>query len=182
METLASKEKQWYVVYSKPQKEDYAQFHLRSKGLEVFFPRLLLPETVKPRRRVVPLFPNYLFVRLNLLSDEYYWASWSPGVSRIVNFNGHAASIEDPVIDILRVRADSQGIISARSNLKGGQEVRICSGPLEGLLGIIQEPPSARGRVKLLLKLLNRQMNVEVPVHLVDGNWVASDGGLSLNH
>lgn len=183
METLASKEKQWYVVYSKPQKEDYAQFHLRSKGLEVFFPRLLLPEAAKPRRRrVVPLFPNYLFVRLNLLSDEYYWASWSPGVSRIVNFNGHAASIEDPVIDILRVRADQQGIIPARSSLKGGQEVRICGGPLEGLLGIIQEPPSARGRVKLLLKLLNRQMNVEVPVHLVDGNWVASDGGLSLNH
>ena len=180
-EQLENVEKQWYVVYSKPQKEDYAQFHLRSKGLEVFFPKLRLPDGVKPRRRVVPLFPNYLFVKLNLLSDEYYWASWSPGVSRIVNFNGQAASIDDPVVEVLRLRADNQGIIPARSNLKGGQEVRISGGPLEGLLGIIQEPPSARGRVKLLLKLLNRQTNVEVPVHLVDGDWVASDSGLSVS-
>jgi transcriptional antiterminator RfaH len=180
--TRESAERKWYVVYSKPQKEDYATFHLQSKGLEVFFPRLLLPETSRARRRVVPLFPSYLFVRLNLLSDEYYWACWSPGVSRIVSFNGHAASIEEPVIDILRFRADKQGIIPARSSLHPGQEVRISGGPLEGLLGIIQEPPSARGRVKLLLKLLNRQMNIEMPLHLVDGSWVASDVGLSVRH
>jgi transcription antitermination factor NusG len=128
------------------------------------------------------MFPNYLFVRMNVLSDEYYWASWSPGVSRIVNFNGHAASIDEPVISILKDRADKEGIIPARSNLKGGQEVRISSGPLAGLLGIIQEPPGPRGRVKLLLQLLNRQMNVEVPVHLVEGNWVASDNGMSVSH
>jgi transcriptional antiterminator RfaH len=177
--TLEPLERQWYVVYSKPQKEDYATFHLQSKGLEVFFPRLLLPETSRARRRVVPLFPNYLFVRLNLLTDEYYWALWSPGVSRIVSFNGHAASIEEPVINILRLRADKQGIIPARCTLQRGQEVRISGGPLEGLLGIIQEPPSARGRVKLLLKLLNRQMNVEMPLHLVDSNWIASDTELT---
>ncbi|MGH7826650.1 MAG: transcription termination/antitermination protein NusG [Candidatus Binatia bacterium] len=173
-------ERQWYVVYSKPQKEDYATFHLHSKGLEVFFPRLLLPETSRTRRRVVPLFPNYLFVKLNLLSDEYYWASWSPGVSRIVNFNGHAAAIEDQVINVLKQRSGEEGIIPARSNLQCGQEVRISGGPLEGILGIIQQPPSARGRVKILLNLLNRQMNVEMPVHLVNGSWVASDLGPSV--
>jgi transcriptional antiterminator RfaH len=175
-------ERQWYVIYSKPQKEEYAKFHLQSKGLEVFFPRLLLPETSKPRRRVVPLFPSYLFVRLNLGSDEFYWASWSPGVSRIVSFNGQAASIEDQVIDTLRLRSDKQGIIPARSNLQPGQEVRISAGPFEGLLGIIQDPPSARGRVKLLLKLLNRQMNVEMPLHLVRSNWIASDIVRSVTH
>jgi transcriptional antiterminator RfaH len=171
-------QRQWYVVYSKPQKEEYAKLHLSSKGLEVFFPRLLLPESNKQRRKIVPLFPNYLFVRLNLLSDEYYWASWSPGVSRIINFNGHPTSIEDNIIDLLKMKADGLGIIPARSNLKVGQEVRITDGPLEGLLGIIQEPPTAKGRVKILLQLLNRQTNVEVPVHFVNANWVASGVGL----
>jgi transcriptional antiterminator RfaH len=182
METIpeSTTERQWYVVYSKPQKEEYAKLHLSSKGLEVFFPRLLLPESNKQRRKIVPLFPNYLFVRLNLLSDEYYWASWSPGVSRIVNFNGHAASIEDNIVELLKMKSAGLGIIPARSNLKVGQEVRITTGPLEGLLGIIQEPPSAKGRVRILLQLLNRQTNVEVPVHLLNANWVASDVGLSV--
>jgi transcriptional antiterminator RfaH len=178
--TIEPFERQWYVVYSKPQKEDYACFQLENKGLEVFFPRLLLPETSRARRRVVPLFPNYLFVKLNLVSEEYYWVSWSPGVNRIVSFNGHAAAVEDDVISVLIERADKEGIIPARSSLQRGHEVRISGGPLQGLLGIIEEPPDARGRVKLLMKLLNRQMNVDVPLHLVESNWIASDFAMSV--
>jgi transcriptional antiterminator RfaH len=180
--TLELVERQWYVVYSKPLKEDYATFHLQAKGLEVFFPRLVLPETSRARRRLVPLFPNYLFVKLNLVSEEYYWASWSPGVNRIVSFNGQAAAIDEEVINTLIERADKQGIIRARSSLQRGQEVRISGGPLQGLLGIIEQPPDAKGRVKLLMKLLNRQMNVDVPLHLVTGSWVASDFAGSIVH
>lgn len=167
-------ERQWYVVYSKPQKEAYAKFHLELKGLEVFLPRLLLPESAKKRNRIVPLFPNYLFVRLDASSDEYYYATWSPGVSRIVNFNGRPASIDDRIVDFLMLRADQEGIIAARSALRPGQEVRITGGPFDGLMGIIQDPPTAKGRVKILLTLLNRQMRVDVPLHLVKSEWVAS--------
>jgi transcriptional antiterminator RfaH len=168
-----STERQWYVVYSKPQKEGYAQFHLRAKGLEVFFPRLLLPEASKKRKRIVPLFPNYLFVRLHIKSAEYFYATWSPGVSRIVSFNGCPASIDEDIITFFMQQADSEGIIFARSNLKAGQEVRITGGPLDGLMGILDEPPNARGRVKILLKLLNRETRIEVPIQFVQTEWVA---------
>jgi transcriptional antiterminator RfaH len=174
-----SAERQWYVIYSKPQKETYARFHLQSKGLKVFLPRLLLPESAKKRNRIVPLFPNYLFVRLNASSDEYYYATWSPGVSRIISFNGRPACIDDKIIDFLMLRADQDGIIAARSTLRPGQEVRITGGPFDGLMGIIQDPPNAKGRVKILLTLLNRQMKVDVPIHLVKSEWVASGIGIA---
>ena len=45
--------------------------------------------------------------------------------------------------------------------------VEITSGPFAGLAGIIQEPPDARGRVTVLMDLLNRQVPVEVPVEFV---------------
>ena len=45
------------------------------------------------------------------------------------------------------------------------------SGPFEGLVGIIENPPDARGRVKILMQLLSRQVRVEVPVAAVDGGW-----------
>lgn len=97
---------------------------------------------------------------------------WSPGVKRLVGFNGNPTPLDEEVIDFLMQQADSDGIISARSNLRTGQEVQISGGPFDGLVGVIQEPPSAKGRVKVLLKLLSRQVKVEVPVRFVKSGWV----------
>ena len=71
--------------------------------------------------------------------------------------------------------ANSEGIITARSNLKAGEEVRVNHGPFQGLVGIIQEPPNVSGRVKILLELLSRQVRAEVPIEYVEGGWVVDD-------
>jgi transcriptional antiterminator RfaH len=165
-------ERRWYTVYSKPQKEEFAQSQLRLKGLEVFLPKLLLPNNGKKRKRIVPLFPNYLFTRINVHSAEYGYTIWSPGVKRIISFNGTPAPIDGDIIDFLMKQTNNEGVIPARSNLKAGQEVRINGGPFDGLVGIVQEPPNARGRVKVLLTLLNRPTKAEVSVQLVNSGWV----------
>jgi transcriptional antiterminator RfaH len=162
-----SQDRQWYVVYSKPRREEFAQSHLHRKGLEVFFPKLALPNPRPRQGPVVPLFPNYLFVRLQM-PEEYNYALWSPGVKTIVNFNGSPTPVDEEVINFLREEADVEGVIKGRSNLTTGQEIRIKGGPLDGLIGIIQDPPNARGRVNVLMQLLNRQVKVEVPVHFVE--------------
>lgn len=72
-------------------------------------------------------------------------------------------------------QANSEGIITACSNLKVGEEIRINRGPFQGLVGIIQEPPNAKGRVQILLKLLSRQVRAEVPMEYVEGGWVVDD-------
>jgi transcriptional antiterminator RfaH len=167
-------ERLWYAIYSKPQKEDAAHFHLQKKGLEVFLPKLLLPSNQKRRRRVVPLFPSYLFARIDLHSEEYGYVIWSPGVKRLVSFNDVPAPIDDTVVDFLIKEGNAGGVIPARSNLQIGQEVRIDGGPFDGLAGIIQQPPNAKGRVKVLLSLLNRETKVEVPVRFVNCGWVSS--------
>ncbi len=161
----------WYVVYTKPHKEAVAQFHLRQKGLDIFFPQLLLPESGRNSRRVIPLFPSYLFVKIRI-PTEFQFVTWSPGVKRLVSFDGVPSVLEDSVVTFLMQHASPNGIIKARSNLTVGQEVRITGGPFQGLVGIIQEPPNAKERVKILLKLLNRPINLELPVRLVDTGWV----------
>ena len=80
---LQQEMRQWYVVYSKPRKEEFAEFNLRQKGLEVFFPRLRLPGSRQKRKQIVPLFPNYLFVKIQVFSEEYHYVTWSPGVKRL---------------------------------------------------------------------------------------------------
>jgi transcription elongation factor/antiterminator RfaH len=168
----AAAEREWFVLYSKPQKEDYARFHLTAKKLEVFFPQLRFPNSANKRKRLVPLFPNYLFVRLKLFSEEFLYAQWCPGVSRIVSFNGVPASISDSIVDFLMAQTNRDGVVEARPKLRSGQEVRISAGPFGGLVGIIQEPPNARGRIKILLQLLNRPTQVDVPIQFLEAEWV----------
>jgi transcription antitermination factor NusG len=50
--------------------------------------------------------------------------------------------------------------------------VEIRGGPFDGLIAIIQDPPDARGRVKILLKLLSRQISVKLGVEFIKGEWV----------
>ncbi|MBI4522965.1 MAG: hypothetical protein HY695_04030 [Deltaproteobacteria bacterium] len=161
---------QWYVVYSKPRREESAELYLRLKGLEVFFPRLCLPESVSKQGRIVPLFSNYLFVRMNI-SKDYYCVLWSPGVKRIVSFNGNPSPLDEQVVLFLRERANSDGIIMARASLKVRQQIKISGGPLDGLVGIIQEPLNGKERIKVLLQLLNRQVTVELPLQFVKSEW-----------
>ena len=168
----AAAEREWFVLYSKPQKEDYARFHLSAKGLEVFFPQLRFPHSTKKRKRLVPLFPNYLFVHLKLFSEEYFYAQWCPGVSRVVSFNGIPAPIDHRVVELLMQQLNQEGVIEARPNLRSGQEVRIMGGPFNGLLGIIQEPPNAKGRIKILLQLLDRPTKADLPIEFIETRWI----------
>jgi transcriptional antiterminator RfaH len=162
----------WYVVYSKPRQETSAEFHLQQRGVEVFAPKLSLPKYVARPSRVVPLFPSYLFVRIDPAQD-YCRVLWAPGVKRFVSSNGVPTPLEDAVVTFLVERADSQGTVQARADLQVGQMVEIARGPFDGLIGIIQKPPDAKGRIKVLMQLLNqRPVKVDVPVQFVRTHWV----------
>jgi transcriptional antiterminator RfaH len=162
---VQSAEKHWYVIYSKTRKEPQAQFHLARKGIESFFPRLQLPAS-EGARRVVALFPNYFFARLDLATESHY-VMWSPGVKRFVSFSDAPLALDESVIAFLKENADADGVITARSQLRPGQEVEISAGPFSGLAAIIQDPPDAKGRVKVLLKLMSRNITVKLGVEVL---------------
>ena len=153
----------WYVVYTKSHKEEQVQFHLGAKGLETFFPRLQRPGRSVPQCAITPLFPNYLFVRLNL-SFEAQYVVWSPGVKRIVSFGDQPLPLDERIVQFLKSRADAKGIIRAQSRLQAGQQVEITGGPFDGFSAIIEQPPNAKGRVKVLLKLMSRPVRVKLDV------------------
>ena len=161
----------WYIVYGKPQKEELAQFHLKQKAVPSFYPRLLLPKFSRKRKRLVPLFPNYLFVNITL-ATAYYHVLWTPGVKCFVSFNDIPAPVDDFIVEHLMEQANSEGIIDAHTELKVGEEVRVSGGAFDGLIGMLLEVPDGKGRVKVLMSLLNRDIKVELPIHLVTGAWV----------
>jgi transcriptional antiterminator RfaH len=164
--------KYWFAVYTKPQQEEYAELNLRLRGIATFLPKIVLPKSAKRKKQVVALFPHYLFVRCEIISNEYGAIVWCPGVKRLVSFSGTPAIVDNSIMEFLMAQTGADGLIASRCNVEVGQKVSIDGGPFDGLVGIIQQPPNAQGRVKVLLQLLNRETNVDVPVQFISASWV----------
>lgn len=169
---MSDLQRDWYVVYSKPHKEEQVQLHLGLKGIESFFPRLRMPGRNGKKNSVTALFPNYLFVRMDLSAQAHH-VVWSPGVKRIVSCSDTPVALEEGVVQFLKDRADASGVIQAQSRLTPGQQVEITGGPFNGFTGIIENPPNAKGRVRILLKLLSRQITVRLGVECIRNQSVA---------
>ena len=155
----------WYVVSAKARREDFARAQLAQREVGVFLPRLVFER--RGHRIVRPLFPGYLFTRL-VLPRDLSRVVWTPGVRRLVTFEGEAPSVPDAAIAFLIGQGGPDGCIVARCRpLPPGHRVRITNGPCAGLVGVIENPPDGRGRVSILMDILRQQTRVSV-----DAGWL----------
>lgn len=164
MDTL---NRQWFVVSTKVRREQFAQDELSRRGILTFLPRIREPGRSLLKPEVAPLFPGYLFVQIEL-EREYSRVLWAPGVRKFIGFGALPCAVDDDVIGFLRARVGTEGIIFRTSSFKPGDTVRVKQGPLEGLIGIIENPGSSRGRVRVLMELLRRQTRVELPMQIIE--------------
>ncbi|MCK6555401.1 hypothetical protein L6Q96_12610 [Candidatus Binatia bacterium] len=158
---------QWFVISTKTRREEYAQDQLRRRGVETFLPRIVEPARLADRSNIVPLFPGYLFARLDL-TTQYFHVVWTPGVRKLIGFGDVPCPVDDAAVDFLRARVGAEGVLRPASLLREGDVVRVRRGPFEGLVGIIEHPGCGRGRVRVLMELLRRQTRVEVPLHILE--------------
>jgi len=158
---------QWYVVRSKPRREQYAQEQLARRGIQTFLPRILEPSRGRLEPVVGPLFPGYLFAYL-CLASQYARVVWTPGVRYLVAFGEEPTAVDPQVIDFIEQRCGPEGIVWALPTFHEGDCVRVKTGPFEGLIGIVDGRVSAQRRVQVLMELLRRQTRVTVPVEMLE--------------
>jgi transcription antitermination factor NusG len=82
----------------------------------------------------LPLFPNYIFVRLSI--EEHGRLLRLPGILSTVGTHAGPAAIPDREIEDLR-RAVSCRTVEPHPYLTAGEAVRVCSGALAGLTGVV---------------------------------------------
>ena len=135
------------------------------KGFEVFLPKI---ETWSRRagikhRILTPMFPGYLFVR-DELSDRRYTELLSARRLVCVLSNGEGGLAEVPDQEINAIRAVVQSNLRAMPHpyLDAGQRVRITSGPLADVEGILVERHASKGLLVLSVHLFQRSVAVEV--------------------
>ena len=156
---------EWLVLFTKPSAEFFAQASLRSRNLEVFLPTV--PNRLATTGRGgKPLFPRYIFVHVDLSETPSDVLRWTPGLVRPFMIGDSYARVPQDAIDLIREQVrevSAQGGLPIRS-FRPGQEVRILSGPLQGLYGVFEGPLKPSERVTILIEFLDRINRVQLPV------------------
>jgi transcriptional antiterminator RfaH len=161
----------WYLIHSKPCAETVAQANLERQGFVVYYPRLQQPVLRRERWKeaIVPLFPRYLFLRLDDGLQCLSPVRSTVGVAGIVRFGNRFATVPDQFIVDLRARADHvSGLhsLNRHTRLRAGMAVRVAAGPLSGLEGVFERHAGA-DRVVILLSILGRDSVVGIPADFV---------------
>ena len=156
----------WYLVYTQPNCESRVSFHLCNQGFDTYFPRYRKQRRHARRCEEVqaPLFPRYLFVRMDSGTQNWQTINYTRGVQNLICQNGAPISVPEGTVDEIRAREDDSGMIKMRPvELKKGQRFTIKHGPFENLIGIFEEMIDGQ-RLVLLLQLLGREIRVNAPV------------------
>lgn len=160
----------WYVLQSKSQKENLLWEQLQIRKIEVFFPRIPV-KTVNPRaRKLIPYFPGYMFVRIDLEESGISMLNWMPGAKGIVNFGNQFTAVPADLIATIRkkidlINADHQVKIH---DLEPGDKVTVKSGVFAGYDAIFDAGLSGSERVRVLLRFLgDQQMRMIIPVEFI---------------
>lgn len=156
----------WYAVHTRPRQEERALEHLRRQHYECFLPRIR--ERVRRAggvsRALVPMFPRYLFVRLELGTDNLARLCSTRGVAAPVRFGSRMPPVPAALVEQLKAGIAQPLEQGARvlGDLRPGMRVRIEEGVFAGLGGELVSMKSEQ-RVLVLLDLLGRKARVALP-------------------
>ncbi len=155
----------WYVVHTQPNSETRALLNLSRQGFESY-----LPLYAKQRRHARklehvkrPLFPNYLFVRLDPARDRWRAVNGTFGVRYLLAHETAPLPVPEGIVESVQARADKQGLIKLEARqFRPGQRVEILDGPMAMNVGLFQGMSDDQ-RVVLLLDMLGRRVRVTLP-------------------
>ena len=136
----------WYAVHTRPRKEGLVDDLLKSQGFETLC--LRYSDTIKHARKTRQVWRSYF--------SRYIFAGVADGlsvpainrtigVSTVVYLGDKPLEIPVSVIEELRARGNSKGVVKLapdqvaehRRRFRQGEQVRITDGPLAGLFAIV---------------------------------------------
>jgi transcription antitermination factor NusG len=151
----------WYAAYTNPRHEKRVGQQMEGNRIDSFVPLYKAVRRWKDRRKrlELPLFPGYVFVHMAL--KDRLQVLRLPGVVQLVSFNGKPAPLPDTEIEALRDRLARNVHVEPHPYLKLGRRVRVHSGPMAGLEGILVRRKD-KFRVVISIHMIQRSIAVEV--------------------
>jgi len=156
--------RRWHCLHARPRREKSIARHLRSHGIAHYLPQVVQEGRTpggRATRSLIPLFPGYLF----LFGDDRERVE-------AVRGNDVANVLEPP--DGARLARDLEQVhrmlasgLTVRPTAEHpvGARVRVLSGPLRGLCGVVSRRQGRGDRFVAIVQFLGRGASVEL------GDW-----------
>lgn len=149
----------WYAVQCKGGESFRAEDHLKAQGFDVFHPTWTVEKRYRGQLREVkePLFPFYLFIRLDEQMDNWAPIRSTRGVLQLVRFGTYPLKVDSGLIEALKQRTHE----TQQQTLKAGDKILITRGPFKDLEAVFQTK-KGEDRVIILLNLLQHQQRLSI--------------------
>ncbi len=165
---------QWFAVQVRPRSEKAVTSIASNRGYEAFLPlrRVRRRWSDRVKQLDMPLFPGYLFCRLEV--SHRLPLLTVPGVLGLVGVGKTPLPIDDAEIFNIQAVVKSGLWTEPCAFLESGQLVRLEGGPLAGLEGLYIESRSEH-RIVVSVSLLRRSVGIEI-----EREWVRPLRSLNL--
>jgi transcription antitermination factor NusG len=153
----------WYALLTRHQHEKTVATALSNKNHAVYLPlyRSVRRWQDRAKQVLLPLFPCYVFIREGM--DRQLEILKTPGIIHIVSWGGRPAIV--PQTQLLAVKQIIESCLHVESHpyLQCGDRVRVKTGPLMGLEGILVRKKGL-ARLVISMEMLGRSAAVEIDV------------------
>lgn len=160
---VAPRLQRWAVANTHVNQEHIALEQLARQNYHAYCPIIVRQRRHARRVETVrrPLFPGYLFIRLDLGRDRWRPILSTVGVRTLVHFGEQLGLLDDAFIQNLRKREWDGVIVQPASPYRPGQQVRLNGGPFDGIVATILAV-SDKDRLVILMDLLQRRVRATV--------------------
>lgn len=148
----------WQLAYTVARHEKTVAAHLEARNIEHYVPLYKTNRHWGTRsvRLDLPLFPCYVFMRLT--PSNICTVRTVPGIVSLVTFQGRPASVPEEQVAVIRNVLGCRRA-SPHPYIAMGQRVRICSGPMRGVVGVIDRIKGLK--VIVSVDLINSSIAIE---------------------
>lgn len=157
----------WYVIQCKGGESFRAAEHLANQSFEVFHPVLEVKRKRQGKRVTVtePLFPYYLFIRLDRIDSNWRPIRSTRGVLKLLTFGDRPAAVPEALVQSLYDQPHRQD--GSHTYFNAGEKVTISDGPFKNLEAVF-EHRKGEERAIVLLTLLQRPQHIELDLDSLD--------------
>jgi len=161
----------WHVLWTRSNFEQLVHDQLAAKGFDVFLPTIEAWSRRGGDRRLarVPLFRGYLFVHHAIDKASYLEVCKARGLVRLLGERWDRLEVvPDGEIEAIQTVLQSRLPVLPYPYLREGQRVRITSGPMADVEGILVRCNPNKGLLVISINLLRRSVAVQVDCTLVE--------------
>ena len=159
----------WYAVRTYSFRERVVAQSFASKGICHYLP--LISERHRWSDRIktiqIPLFKNYVFVRVAPTQEDFWKVLGTCGVTRILGDERGPISISDKEIEDVERMLANRARLKVVCGFQSGQPIRIKSGPLQGMEGSFVQM-KGKDHLAVYLKILGQTVLAEVNYYDVE--------------